>query len=80
MNENGVVNIYMIVLAYMFSPSTDIDEDILVADDGNVQKSSNDNLTTQVEDGDKAVGNDSSEDENMDKITAIEMKSMGKFR
>ncbi len=80
MNENGVVNIYMIVLAYMFSPSTDIDEEILVDDDGNVQKSCNENLTMQVEDGDKAVGNDSSEDDSMEKITAIEMKSMGKFR
>ena len=36
MNENGVVNIYMIVLSYMFSPSTELDEDILLDDDGNV--------------------------------------------
>ena len=36
MNENGVVNIYMIVLSYMFSPNTKIDEEIIIDEDGNV--------------------------------------------
>lgn len=36
MNENGVVNIYMIVLSYMLSPNTQIDEDIIVDDEGHV--------------------------------------------
>ena len=36
MNENGVVNIYMIVLSYMFSPNTRIDEEIIIDEDGNV--------------------------------------------
>ena len=39
MNVNGVVNIYMIVLSYMFSPSTDIDEEIVVDDNGNIKNS-----------------------------------------
>ena len=41
-NENGVVNIYMLVLSYMFSPNTDIDEEIVVDDEGNVSVSSKD--------------------------------------
>ena len=36
MNENGVVNIYMIVLSYLFSPNTKIDDDIIIDEDGNV--------------------------------------------
>ena len=36
MNENGVVNIYFIVLSYMLAPNTTIDEEIIVDEDGNV--------------------------------------------
>lgn len=36
MNEHGVVNIYLIVLSYMLAPNTQIDEDIIVDEDGNV--------------------------------------------
>ena len=39
MNENGIVNIYMIVLSYIFSPNTQMDEDIIIDDDGIVSKS-----------------------------------------
>ena len=38
MNENGVVNIYMIVLSYMFSPNTRMDDEIIIDEDGNVSE------------------------------------------
>jgi len=47
-NENGVVNIYMLVLCYMFSPNTEIDEEIVVDDDGNVSISHKDDDGRQV--------------------------------
>ena len=37
MNENGMINIYMIVLSYMFSPNTEMDDEIFVDEDGNVK-------------------------------------------
>lgn len=36
LNENGVVNIYMIVLSYMLSPNTQMDEEITIDEDGHV--------------------------------------------
>lgn len=39
MNENGIANIYLIVLSYMFAPNTEIDADIIVDGDGNVKGS-----------------------------------------
>ena len=38
MNENGIVNIYMIVLSYMFAPNTEIDAEIIVDGEGNVKE------------------------------------------
>mmetsp|Transcript_7381 Transcript_7381/g.10471 ORF Transcript_7381/g.10471 Transcript_7381/m.10471 type:complete len:275 (-) Transcript_7381:96-920(-) len=52
-NENGVVNIYMLVLCYMFSPNTELDEEIIVDDDGNVSISQNDNRTESSESNSK---------------------------
>ena len=68
MNENGVVNIYMLLLAYMFSPSTEIDEEIVVDEDGNVSISSKNNESLDKEDdvpsGDKVVNVDDSDEDN----------------
>ena len=36
MNENGIVNIYLIVLSYLFAPNTLIDEELIVDEEGNV--------------------------------------------
>lgn len=70
MNENGVVNIYMLLLAYMFSPSTEIDEEIVVDEDGNVSISSKNNESLDKEDdgvsGDKVVNVDDSDEDNHD--------------
>lgn len=53
MNENGVVNIYMIVLSYMFSPNTELDDEIVVDDDGNVSISAPEQRTESSGNSDK---------------------------
>ena len=69
MNENGVVNIYMIVLSYMFSPNTQIDEEIMIDDDGNVSVTPN-----NMRDLDTSHSADSPSDEISDE-QGIEMKT-----
>ena len=36
MNENGAVNIFLIILSYIFSPNTQIDEEIMIDEEGNI--------------------------------------------
>ena len=44
MNENGIVNIYMIILSYIFPPNTQMDEEIMIDDNGVISKSFEDNF------------------------------------
>lgn len=66
MNENGVVNIYMLLLAYMFSPSTEIDEEIVVDEDGNVSIACPNNGSLEQENDDKVVDAEDSDEDNQE--------------
>ena len=72
MNENGIVNIYMIILSYMLSPNTKLDDEIMVDEDGNISVLSPKRQDSSS-DKDKSAG---SVEEEHEEEQGIEMKKV----